>query len=336
MGARQASLFALRAKLRRHALEDRVRFCGSRVIGNNAAVEVRQGASGKRRAWWAGVFMCERQHSCPVCHAKRAAARAEELTRMQAGDAPGAWRMLTLTMHHHRGQKLAELAGLLMAAWRKTRRTRAVRVIFDRRVTASARCLEVTWSERNGWHPHLHIVLRTSEWTEEERETLSREWLRQVVGLASVATAWTETPASYISKLKLAAELAGIGKDRSPGEGLSPMQLAAAALERPELMRFWREYQAAMHGRRILELDERAKALAAAAPDVEEEETARWRVLVAGKDYRALVRRELVDPEALWLALDVCCATGADPPHELAVYLEDVTGSCSEVTEAAA
>lgn len=319
-------VYALRANLRRLAVDPRVRGCGQRVLGNNAAVRVQQLKSGDRRAWFAGVFQCNRQHSCPVCGGKRTAARADELTRMQHADEPGKWRMLTLTMRHHRGQRLAPLVQHLMKAWRSTRSTRQVRALFDRYVSASARALEVTWSERNGWHPHLHIVVRSPEWSRDDWRTLERVWLSHVRALRGVGVKWSETPAAYISKMKLAAELAGIGKDKD-GEHMSPFQLAELALERPELVKLWREYQRAMRGRRMLEMDERAKRLAEAAPlPPEQEVESEWTVLVAGKDYRELAALEKSDSWALWLLLDSCCVSGTDPPNAVSVYLEDRLG----------
>lgn len=230
----------------------------------------------------------------------------------------GSWAMVTLTLRHHAGQSLSELLRLLLDAWRAVRSTRAVRDIFRRRVTASARGIEVTWSEHNGWHPHIHLMLRTQAWTSEELETLEREWLRAVPGQPGVAVAWSRTPASYLAKLS--AEVAGIAKEAAGGH-YNAWQLARAALARPELVLKWKEYQRAMKGRRILELDERAKALAALAP-----EPPKWsektECPMYAEEYRALASLETRDPDVLWLALEAV-ASATDPPYQLRVYLDD-------------
>jgi hypothetical protein len=343
MAAKLEAAYALRAHLRRLAVSARVRDCGRRAITPAPTLEVRQAQSGERQAWFAGVLRCGRQHSCPVCGARRAAHRAQELTDLQRADLgtamtltlesakrgprevrleAGAWRMLTLTLRHHRGQALAALIDQLFVAWRSTRATRSVREVFERRVSASARALEVTWSERAGWHPHIHLMIRTSAWTDDEKRTLEREWLARVPGLAGVAIAWSDTPAEYLAKL--GAEVAGVAKKAKRGH-YSGWQIARAALASASFAVLWSEYQRAMHGRRILELDERAKALASLAP-APEPFARTWTIELYSEEYSELARLEREDPLALWLVLDCVCASGCDPPHELAIYLADNLG----------
>lgn len=342
-GAKLESAYALRASLRRLAVTARVRDCGRRAIAPTATLEVRQKQSGEREAWFAGVLRCGRQHSCPVCGARRAAQRAQELTDVQRADSglaltltlpsekrgprevsigAGTWRMVTLTLRHRSGAALAPMLVQLFDAWRATRATRAVREVFAARVSASARALEVTWSERNGWHPHIHLMLRTSDWTDEERATLEREWLARVPGLAGVAVQWSDTPAKYLAKL--GAEVAGVAKEAKRGH-FNAWQIARAALGSASFAELWREYQQAMHGKRILELDERAKALGALAP-APDAYAQTWSIELYSEEYCDLARLEAHDPLALWLVLDCVCTSGCDPPHELAVYLADNLG----------
>ena len=159
MGAPQ---YVLRARLRPLATNPRVRDCGRRPISAEPAIVVQQFA-GHCKAWYIGVLKCGRQHSCPVCSARKAAERADELDRMMAGDPNGRWQMVTLTLRHHAGERLEESLNRLMQAFRRVRRTRIVRDIFSARVSATVRATEVTFG-RNGWHPHIHLLLRTSEW----------------------------------------------------------------------------------------------------------------------------------------------------------------------------
>jgi hypothetical protein len=142
-----------------------------------------------------------------------------------------------------------------------------------------------------------------------------------VPGQKGIAVVWSNTPAKYLSKL--GAEVAGVGKVAKDGHH-NAWQLARAALERPELVPLWREYQRAMHGKRILEFDERAKAIAARAPE-QEDFVARFDCTLFAEEYNALARHEVSDDSLLWLAIEVVTHTaGPDPPAHFRAWLDDV------------
>lgn len=240
---------------------------------------------------------------------------------MMKHDVQGAeWRMVTITTRHRRGDELRPLSDGLMRAWRKTRTTRAVRECFDRYVTASARGFEVTWSARNGWHPHIHLVLRSREWSDEDQRTLETEWLARAPGLRGVAVHWSDTPLTYLSKL--GAEVSNLSKLPKRDEHFNAWQLARSALTDARMRPLWAEYQRAMHGRRILELDERAKRIAESAPPPDPY-AREWTLPLVSEEYNALASLEARDPLSLWLALDGVCVPESDPDHELRVYLDD-------------
>jgi hypothetical protein len=179
--------------------------------------------------------------------------------------------MLTVTLRHRAGLSLKELLSGLIFAWRKTRQGGAVQRIWTERVSASARAVEVTDGE-NGWHPHLHVLVRVDRgWTEEEKTTLLERWQRQVravLGDACVpsdsrALVWSalfdagdaNARPSYLAKLGL--EVAGIAKDRSSWS-IARRAAAGDALA----VKRWHEFYEATKGRRMLELDDRAQAFA--------------------------------------------------------------------------
>lgn len=281
---------------------------------------------GKRDAFWTGMLACGCQHSCPVCAQRRAAERAAELDCMFRADDGARWQMVTLTLRHSSLIPLVVLLVKLFAAWRKVRSTRVVREIMTRRVRASARSLEVKFSWKNGWHPHFHILWHTSEWTAHERRLLLREWARAVgerktvrflIRWSTPIREWSRERARYLSKL--GAEVAGIGKDDA-GEHLSPFHLAAAMLDGDEnAAERWSEYQRAMKGRRILELDERAKALACAGFEAHEPDQT-WTITFYGEEIRALASVERHNPTILWDILNAGInSTG--PPAAIDAFL---------------
>lgn len=312
--------YELRSLLRPLQESFRVRFCGCGTVSGDPELVVREfGKAGERRAHWKGIMLCQRQYACPVCATRRQAERLSEVDAMMRADRNARYQMVTLTLRHHLGQSLASLLVLLFAAWRRVRATRRVREIFSRRVNATARSLEVTFGFRNGWHPHIHLLLQTSEWTAEEQATLAEEWERALPGMTErgVAVVWsTPMTASHAGRAryiaKLAGELAGIAKQPKRGN-VGVWELARAALHDAGARALWREYVTAMRGRRVLELDERAKALAKVGAETSTP-TSEWIIPLVHEEYRALAALEKRFPRVLWQVLEAARTAGADPP----------------------
>lgn len=280
-GARQAA-YALRARTRYLTPSQRERGCGCWSVlkddeGSDPYVEVRR-EHGIARARWCGLLQCGHIWTCPVCSLQKRAKRAQLFDAALRG-LGGRWQMLTVTLRHREGMPLAVLLSGLMKAWRRCRQGGRVQAIWTRNVSASARATEIPYGD-NGWHVHLHVVLRTPEWSGEERRTLLEAFqnaIRTELGPACVpsdlrALHWSDSfdgrdeskRGEYISKCGL--ELAGFGKarkyhaDGTPA-GLTSWQLAERAVEGDQkALRLWSEYYAATKGRRAFELDERAAA----------------------------------------------------------------------------
>lgn len=342
-----ASLYSLRAELRRVTESDRERQCGltsCRCDGPGIEALGRPGAWDSR---WIGVMTCGHIWTCPVCSRKLRTVRLAKLTHAirMAG---GTWQMLTLTVRHRDGMPLRSLHGGLMAAWRRARQGGATQRIWRERVTASARATEITRSS-NGWHPHLHVLVRTEGFTEAERDVLLERWLLCVereLGPACVpsrehAIRWS-TPidvcsateadrASYLAKLGL--ELAGPKAGRSGS--LSPWQIAKAAARGDERSRdLWREFQKATRGRRMLELDDRASRWSKRPdPDAlldgrEPAEKTRVVVPVDVLEMRALKVYERRDPGILGAILESVRGT-PNPEATVKRWLDLVTRALS-------
>lgn len=317
--------FELRARLRGQALSARVRDCGRRPVSFEPGITVVQ-HGGKRDAFWTGMLSCGCQHSCPVCNERRAKERRAEVESMMRADPEGRWQMVTLTLRHHARQDLPGLLALLFATWRRVRATRAVREIMARRVRASVRALEVTFSWANGWHPHLHLLWGTTEWKPRERRILLREWaralderktVRHLIRWSTAFHGFDRNRAWYMAKL--GCEIAGIGKE-AHGPNLKPFQLAQLAADGIEnAQRKWREYQWGMKGRRILEMDERAKALAAAGSEHEEPERT-WKVAFYGEQIRDVAQLECIKPTILWDMLNAG-NSATSPPEAIEAFL---------------
>lgn len=160
----------------------RIRSCGRRGVLPEGAARVRATGSGsERRAGFAGLATCGSVWSCPVCSERILSGRQDELaTGIAAHESTGGRvALLTLTMRHHKGQRLADLWDGVSYAWSKVTSgrtwdrlqasygfpmTRTVSAGSRRgqSVTESrigyARVVETTHGA-SGWHVHLHVAL---------------------------------------------------------------------------------------------------------------------------------------------------------------------------------
>lgn len=116
-------------------------------------------------AHFKNVALCGSVWTCPVCSAKVSQRRTVELkaaseTHVGAG---GAMLMVTLTFSHSRHDDLKKLIGDskrshgLTSALQRFRNSRSYKRIKEELgMIGLVRNLEVTHSEKNGWHPHVH------------------------------------------------------------------------------------------------------------------------------------------------------------------------------------
>lgn len=214
-------------------------------------------------ARYGNLVTCGSYWTCPVCARKIAARRADELALLleRHHAAGGAAVMVTLTLRHHAGQRLRDLLGQLLAAWRWLTAHRDYKRLG---VTGTVRALEITYSRRAGWHPHLHVLvlLPTGDYRL-PRARLRALWLRALRaygadGLAGVALHVRavddvhRNAAEYVSKAGAIYELTS---SQTKTRGITPWALLpAAATDRSSAeARLWYEYVAATRGRSSLQ-----------------------------------------------------------------------------------
>lgn len=153
--------YGLRRTAAKMLPEYRVASCGHFTKRGSSTVDVMVGDSG---AYYRNLAMCGSPWICPVCAARIAAERREELARALAywGNTGGSVLMLTLTLQHDRDDDLGELYGELKRTWRVMKSGRWWQSIKrDYGIAAYVTAAEVTWGSVAGWHPHLHVLLFT-------------------------------------------------------------------------------------------------------------------------------------------------------------------------------
>lgn len=156
--SRRVERFALRENVQSLTRLERVKKCGRVPIAQS--VTLRFDDSLGRRAGYGGLHTCGSVWACPVCSAKVAAHRKEEVTKvLEHAHGQGLYiSMLTLTQRHHAGQSLELLWDALAHAWQA--------VISGRRwqeykeqlgLVGYVKATEITHG-KSGWHAHLHVV----------------------------------------------------------------------------------------------------------------------------------------------------------------------------------
>jgi hypothetical protein len=164
----RAELLQLRRRLRSITGDKRVRVCGRPGRREDGSVTVRltdgvmTPGGPQRVAGLGGLFICGSVWVCPSCSRKIAAGRAGEIERVIAYYATrgGTADLITLTMRHHRGDRLKTCWDAVSVAWRAVTSCRAWRDDRKRLEMAGyVRAVEITVGWRNGWHVHAHVVL---------------------------------------------------------------------------------------------------------------------------------------------------------------------------------
>ncbi len=265
--AHRDTLHALRDTAAALALgEGRICTCGRRPVPTAAGVEVRRAESG--RAYFAGVLSCGSVWTCPVCAAKIARERQQEVSALLARhlEARGTALFLTLTVPHDVGMPLRTLRATVSSAWRKLLGGDRWRRTCDRSgIVGNVRALEVTHG-RNGFHPHLHVLLfcerrLTSAELSELHAALFGRWAAAVTGDGLRAPLLEHCPmvpiysrevADYAAKVSAVLELTRWDRKAGRESGRSPFQILATARQSPADAATWHAWVDGIRGARQL------------------------------------------------------------------------------------
>ncbi len=185
-GEAVALRYAVQSEARRLVPWHRVAVCLRARVAGGEAVEVWHRPATERvpaSAGFGSLQTCGSPWVCPVCSAKIAAKRRDELARGLE-----AWRkqggrvfLVTFTTAHHARMPVASLLPSFLAACRQMKRG-APWQKFKRGqgLVGSVRGLEVTHSFRNGWHVHCHSLYFVPAGTDVAafRTALFRLWER--------------------------------------------------------------------------------------------------------------------------------------------------------------
>jgi len=111
---------------------------------------------------YSGLMTCGSVWTCPLCAAKVSERRREEMSAAicvcNANLAPTC--MQTYTFSHKRYDSLKSSLQSFLAARKRAKQGKRYQGMKDRyAILGTISALEVTWSARNGWHPHMHELI---------------------------------------------------------------------------------------------------------------------------------------------------------------------------------
>lgn len=242
---RRYRLQSLAARLRPG---ERVSQCHRAIAPGAGAVTIMHSAADER-AWYQQLVVCNRVWECPVCSARIAATRVDELNEAigQARRLGLHPNLVTLTLQHHQSDELVDLVDALLSSVRAFKSGRGwadLRDEYDWR--GDVRDLEVTYGE-NGWHPHCHLLIFTGIELDATTASGLRAWVaerwRSILARHDATASFThgvdvqcgdEYLAQYLAKFGktpeqhtwgLADELARSPSKRAHRDGLTPWGL---------------------------------------------------------------------------------------------------------------
>lgn len=218
-----------------------------------------------------GLQTCGSPWSCPVCAAKIAVRRREELRRgvVEHERRGGCVALVTYTIRHKHGDDLGNLLRSMAAAREQLKSGKAATTLAARfSVVGSVRGLEVTHGA-NGWHPHYHELLFLSRPPNPDqlRAVLLARWAAAVVdaGLRDITEHGVDV---QLADLSVADYITKYGHERTWGveseitlgqvkrgrvKGSTPVQLLAGYYDGDAgAGDLWLEYARVMKGQRAL------------------------------------------------------------------------------------
>jgi len=133
-------------------------------------------------ARFGGVQTCGSWSSCPVCSARIAEVRRQELRLLEEWAGSQGFRlvMMTLTARHRR-RALRSMVDRLAKARDRMHGRKVYQRLRAGPIVGTVAVREVTHGQKHGWHPHYHVLYLGQAETEEEArallEPLRNQWL---------------------------------------------------------------------------------------------------------------------------------------------------------------
>jgi len=264
----------------------RVANCGQKALGDLVTLHHRD-----EHSHFGGIETCGSIWTCPVCAAKITEGRREEIDALLTAhrEAGGRAYMATFTIPHHRFQGCRELRRGVASAWRRVKNGKAwIRARQDHGWLGDIRALEVTHG-KNGWHPHLHVLIIFKPGTTKQTSYSFGGWLFDAWANAIDKSGFGQCSrnaftydlvkadsgaADYVGKWGVSLELTKAHMKEGRDGGRTPWQILGAVpgTQNSADLKLFQEYAYAFKGARQLTWSHGLKDIYDLTPEVDDEE----------------------------------------------------------------
>lgn len=158
----------------------RIQFCGYAVNANiNQPINLCKNDKGG--LFFNGVANCGGYWRCPVCALKISEHKKELLSGLIGAHQSKNLSIgfLTLTVRHSKFDTLKKTLEKISDNYRKFQQSRFFR--HNHGIIGQVKTLEITYSDGNGWHPHLHILYFYDNANDQQIEKFQKEVLKRWV-----------------------------------------------------------------------------------------------------------------------------------------------------------
>lgn len=304
------------------------------------------------KAFYTGLLACGSVWNCPVCAAKVSERRRSELHDALEAAKRLDWKIhfVTLTIPHGLGDDLSKMKELQQKALvRLSSGKNSIKSILLRNGVEQhgyIRTYEITHGKQNGFHPHFHILLFTSQNTthKEIQSLYAPAWQKAcvAVGLPRPSDSHGCTvqdgskAADYAAKWGLEDEMTKANTKITKRKGTTPWGLLKAILDgdnpdySPEYADgVFRAYSRCMTGARQLYWSNGLRAKLALAPELTDEQLAEkitdersvHLANVSMEEWKA-IRKAKAEPHILTAAESLPTGSSAILSEIIAGYLE--------------
>lgn len=216
--------------------------------GGLCEIEVRKFVK-TNKAYFSGLIVCGRVWECPVCASKIAERRRQELkdALQVARENDFGVHFITLTFPHGAGDDLYDIRKKMSYAYGRLSNGRMsvksqLKQIDERaEIKGFIRAVEVTHGNRNGFHPHVHMIVFTNkETTSEMLDSVYTPAWQRACRLARLPIPSDEhgctvqdgsKASNYISKWGIEDEMTKANAKKSRAKGVSPFGLLNCVLQ---------------------------------------------------------------------------------------------------------
>lgn len=216
------------------AKNHRVKIC-SRYHYKDTSIEVWQ--SHNKKSYYKNLIACTSVWACPVCRYKILNKRKTEIIelckRAQADGLKAGF--LSLTQQHKRYRSVDQLKDqmrFISESWRYLMSIPALKRMMKKARFEYVRGLDTMYNKRNGFHPHLHLILfaNTREDLQFISDTIRDYWItRSPKSTISnqvykpVYDNFEEQLTNYITKMNLADEITNPFMNKKSNKSINPL-----------------------------------------------------------------------------------------------------------------